>query len=230
MKQYTVLLGGYGSGKTELALNLAVQAAKAGKRVALVDLDIVNPFFKSGFHQALLREAGVRLIVSEFTLTGSDLPVVTPEVSVVFDTAFDAVFFDAGGDPVGATALGRYYSQFARLDPASLEVLLVVNVCRPFTSDTAGVLEMKGKLEHTSRLQATGILNNANLMDETHAEHLLLGDEILRQVSRSSGLPVLYWAATERVVRELGAAELVGTPILVERRTRLEYLDFEPPV
>ena len=43
----TILFAGhYGSGKTNMALALAVELKKAGREVTVIDLDIINPYFR----------------------------------------------------------------------------------------------------------------------------------------------------------------------------------------
>ena len=46
MGKFVILIGNYGSGKTEIAMNMAVNAAAAGKRTKVVDLDKVNDYFR----------------------------------------------------------------------------------------------------------------------------------------------------------------------------------------
>lgn len=225
-RHITVVLGGYGCGKTEFSLNLALRCAGEGKRVALVDLDIVNPFFRSGFHPGLLRRAGVRLIVSPYTLWASDLPVVSSEVQAVFDGDFDEVIFDAGGDPVGATALGRYHRQFAGVE--ELEVLLLVNARRPMCESGEEVAELLGKLQSASRLCVTGLVNNTNLALETTPELLQEGDALLREVSARTGLPVRYHGILAQLCEACADMALAGEALPITPYTRLGWLDWPP--
>ena len=50
----TIVTGHYGTGKTEFSVNLALALAKEGRPVALADLDIVNPYFRSRERRSLL--------------------------------------------------------------------------------------------------------------------------------------------------------------------------------
>ena len=110
--RFTVLTGNYGSGKTELALNLAMGFAAAGKQTTLVDLDIVNPYFRSGEKAQEMKAAGVRMLMPTFALTTVDIPALPAEIQSVFETPGDHVIFDVGGDDTGAAALGRYAPAF----------------------------------------------------------------------------------------------------------------------
>ena len=84
--RYTVLTGNYGSGKTELALNIALRLAGAGKKVTLVDLDIVNPYFRSAEKAAEMEAAGIRVLMPTFAMTTVDIPALPAEIQSVFET------------------------------------------------------------------------------------------------------------------------------------------------
>ncbi len=229
-KQYKVLVGSYGCGKTELSLNLAVQAAREGKKTALVDLDIVNPFFRSGFHGEMLERENVHLIASEYTLEASDVPVVSPEVNAAFDSDYDTVIFDVGGDPVGATALGQYFHRFRRIPPENLEILFIVNTRRPLTQTEEDILDMLNKVRQCARLEITGLINNTNLAGESDLSLLEEGQEILTAVSRETGIPVCYYGVKRSLYSRDAAqlSNLMGQPILLDIYTRLEWLDYKP--
>ena len=230
-RKYYVMIGSYGSGKTELSLNLAIQNAMEKKRTALVDLDIVNPYFRSAFHGKLLEKNGVKLIASQYTLEASDVPVVTPEVLSAFDGSFDTVVFDVGGDPVGATALGQYHHRFQMLYSEELEILFIVNTRRPLTQTAEEICEMLEKIQMTSRLKVTGLVNNTNLAAESDLGLLDEGQEILGQVSEYLKIPIRYYGVQKKLYREVDKNETKqyqGRPILLDLYTRLEWLDFVP--
>ena len=185
MKQYEIYVGGYGSGKTELSLNAAVGWARQGRRVALVDLDIVNPYFRSMEHADMLRAEGVRVLGPTFANTTLDVPSLPAEIYSVFDTDED-VIFDVGGDPVGAAALGR----FAKL-LGDAPVYMVVNVRRPLTGTPQDIAEMARTIQLRSHLPLRGLINNANMGPETAATDLIEGQGILRQAGEMLNLPVV---------------------------------------
>lgn len=230
-KKIRVLVGSYGCGKTELSLNLAVAAARRGEKTALVDLDIVNPFFRSGFHGEMLEKEKVHLITSEYTLEASDVPVVSPEVNAAFDDDYDTVIFDVGGDPVGATALGQYRHRFMRVPPEDLEILFIVNTRRPLTQTVEDIEEMLDKVQGCSRLAATALVNNTNLAGETDAGLLLEGQKILKRVSEDLGIPIKYFGVKETIYgdsKELLKECCEGEPIKINIYTRLGWLDYKP--
>ena len=229
-KQIFVIVGSYGAGKTEISLNMAITSARTGKRTALVDLDIVNPFFRSGFHGELLEKENVKLIASEYTLEASDVPVVSPEVNAAFDADFDTVIFDVGGDPVGATALGQYNAKFNKIPKENLHVLFLVNTRRPLTSSPEDIEEMLDKIQKVSRLSMTGLVNNSNLAGETDIDLLREGEEILGEVSRHTGIPITHYGIKKALYdsrSEYLKYNVSGKPILLDIYTRLDWLDYK---
>ena len=143
-KRFLVLVGNYGSGKTELALNRALEFA-AKKSTTLVDLDIVNPYFRSGEKADMLREAGIRVLMPTFALSTVDIPALPAEIQSVFELPCDHVIFDVGGDDTGAAALGRYAPSFAKYREQT-HVALVVNCMRPLTQTAEDVAELAQRI------------------------------------------------------------------------------------
>ncbi|MGI6193293.1 MAG: cobalamin biosynthesis protein CobQ [Christensenellales bacterium] len=201
MKRVIVLIGNYGSGKTEIALNLALKAAREGKSVALVDLDIVNPYFRSAEQTNLLRESGVRLIAPPYASTNVDLPVLSAEVQRVFVEPLDQVIFDVGGDAVGATALGQYHAKFAKIRQ-DVEVLAVINTKRPLCGTPSDIATLLSHMSAGARLEIDGIINNANLARDTSAQLLVESEEILKEVTKRTGIPVTYVGGLPEVLNQ----------------------------
>lgn len=107
LKKFIIIAGNYGSGKTEISLNLALAAAREGKRTMLLDMDIVNPYFRSSVKEEELEAEGIRVVKPCFANTTVDVPSLPAEIYSPFDLPLDRAIFDAGGDPVGASALGQ---------------------------------------------------------------------------------------------------------------------------
>lgn len=200
MARVTVYVGHYGSGKTEICINAAFRLAAEGRTPTLVDLDIVNPYFRSGERRGLLEAAGVRVVAPTFEGTTVDVPALPAQVQSVFANPLCPVVFDAGGDPSGAAALGRYKPWFDRDDTA---VLCVVNTCRPFTGDAGEVAEMVRALEARSRLTITGLVNNSNLAEESTPGLLLAGQRVVEEAAGRLGIPVAAICGLPRVLSEL---------------------------
>ena len=178
--KYTVLAGNYGSGKTEISLNLAVRAAKEGKRTMLVDLDIVNPFFRSSEHEEYLKSLGILVVQPNFANTTVDIPSLPAEIYSAFDRPLDAVIFDVGGDPVGASALGILQDKF-RQNMAQTEFLYVVNGARPLQETPEAVLEMMRRGEElvAALCAQTGLPKKCTAVLEELAEKVQAEGEIL---------------------------------------------------
>lgn len=194
MKKITVLYGNYGSGKTELALSIALMLARQHSCVSLVDLDIVNPYFRSSEHKKMLGERGIRVIAPVYANTSVDLPTIPPDVYAAFRGGY--AVFDCGGDPVGATALGSLKEQFGRAREDT-EVLFVVNTKRPFQQDAHSIKESFERVQASARLAADGFVLNSNLGTGTTGEELAQGYAIMEELTALTGLPLLYVSGTK---------------------------------
>ena len=188
--KYIVLIGHYGSGKTELALALARHYAKEGGQTALVDLDIVNPYFRSSDHETLLVEEGVDVVSPSFAHSTVDVPALLADVHKVFDPQrYRHVIFDVGGDPAGSTALGRYYPYIQKVRD-QMRVLYVVNPMRPLTASEDAICELLSHMEARARIAADMLVNNANLQRQTTAQDLVDAQVLLERVSSRLSIPV----------------------------------------
>ena len=191
-KKMIVLIGNYGSGKTELALNFAIQASARGERTELLDLDMVNTYFRLTEPGRLMRMKEIRIVSPNFTNSSVETLSLPAEVQSAFAMDWDTVVFDVGGDAVGSTALGRYHQDFAEVDPADLQVLNVINIRRPLSGTMEKIIRLQEEMEVHSRLKITGMINNTNLAQATTPAELRDGYELIRQVSEQTGVPVLY--------------------------------------
>ena len=192
-KRLTLFAGHYGSGKTNIAVNYALKLAGEGKGVCIADLDIVNPYFRTKDSAKVLENAGVYLISPQFANTNVDILSIPPEILSVFETPSCAAVFDVGGDDEGAVVLGVYEKLIRE---CGYEMLFIMNPNRPFTKTPEQALEMMNAIEQVSRLKFTGIVNTANLMEETTPALVAEGEKIVRETARISNLPFLYTAAT----------------------------------
>lgn len=194
-KPFTLICGHYGCGKTNLSLNIAADIAARGEKVALVDLDIVNPYFRSSDYRDVAEKAGIRLIAPGYAGSTLDSPALPAEIFSVFD--FDGfVIFDVGGDDVGATALGRFAPKISRID---YDMLYVVNKYRPITADSSSAAELLGEIESASRLKATGVINNSHLMHLTTAETVRDSIPYAKRTADELNLPLHFTTAPEGV-------------------------------
>ena len=195
MKEYWVMVGSFGGGKSELSLNMAVRAAAKG-HCTLIDLDVINPYFRTSERGDVLDAAGVELISPPYALKKIEILSVSPRVYSAFTRGEGTVIFDVGGDHIGAVALGQYKPNFDAIPPENLHVLFVVNALRPLSSDFPSAMSMLQKIQTVSRLQVTGIVNNSNLAELTDLEHLKTGYELVKELSEATGIPV--WGTVGR--------------------------------
>jgi hypothetical protein len=188
-----IVVGNYGSGKTEVAVNLALFIAHTGRKVQLADLDIVNLYFRCREARTLLEAAGIRVVVPAGAQASADLPIVLPEIKGMLRPKGDQIsIFDVGGDPVGARILSSY-NDILRDEPYAL--WQVINSRRPNTDTVAGCLAMKTGIEAASRLKITGLIVNSHLISETTPEVILEGYRLAKEVSAKSGLPIKFVTA-----------------------------------
>ncbi len=200
-KRLTILCGHYGSGKTNIAVNMAFDLASQRDNIAIADLDIVNPYFRSKDSEQEFRDKNIRLICSEFASSNVDLPSMPADLYAITDDKSLSVIMDIGGDDRGAYALGRLRP--AILEENDYEMLMVVNKFRPLTPDAPSTIEVMREIEAACGIPFTGIINNSNLAGETTAEDVLGSISYAEEVSKLSGLPVVLTTVEESLYDEL---------------------------
>ncbi|MCQ2411642.1 MAG: hypothetical protein MJ057_01680 [Sphaerochaetaceae bacterium] len=210
MKRVTLFCGHYGSGKTNIAVNYALALREKGLEVAIGDLDIVNPYFRSKDSSDELRAAGIEVIALPFANSSVDLPSLPSQAySLVQNHARYAVL-DIGGDDRGAYALGRYVPYI--LEENDYEMVYVVNFYRPLTTTVQEAVEVMGEIETACRMKFTAIVNNSNLGAETTADDVRATMAKAQELGRVTGLPVLATTA------EMSVAEGDMIPLKLQKR------------
>lgn len=200
-KRVTLLAGHYGSGKTNIAVNLAMLLRQQRERVAIADLDIVNPYFRTKDSQRDLEQAGIRFICSEYANSNVDIPALPQTLYAITDDRELSCILDIGGDDRGALALGRLAP--ALLEENDFEMLFVVNFYRPLTTTVDDALEVLREIEYAGHLPFTGIVNNSNLGDETVPDTVLRTTERTRELCEKSGLPLRFTSVNHPLVPAL---------------------------
>lgn len=212
-KPLTLICGHYGCGKTNLSLNIALDLVSRGEKVTLVDMDVVNPYFRSSDYRALIENAGIRLIASAFAGGNLDSPSIPAEIASVFDSPEGYTIIDVGGDDVGATALGRFSRKINAID---YDMLYVINKNRPITADAASAGEILAEIEFKSRIKATGIVNNTHLMGFTTEETILSSMEYARQMASNVNLPLRFTTAPESFADKLDIENIYPVKVYVK--------------
>ena len=200
-KRLTLFAGHYGSGKTNIAVNYALQLAEEGKQTYIADLDIVNPYFRTKDSAAVLEKAGVKLISPQFANSNVDLPALPAEAyRLVTDKSICGIM-DIGGDDRGAYALGRYVP--AIREENDYRMIFVANACRPLTRTPEEAIEVMREIEAACGLAFTDLVNNTNLGTETTPETVLASADYMTRLSELSGLPIFATTAETNVAKAL---------------------------
>ncbi|MBQ6811070.1 MAG: hypothetical protein IJO94_06690 [Firmicutes bacterium] len=200
-KRVTLLAGHYGSGKTNIAVNMAMMQKKAGYQVALADLDIVNPYYRSKDSEEDLKAMGIELICSPFANSNVDVPALPQELYRIVDETATNMVVDIGGDDRGAYALGRFAQRLK--DENDYEMILVINKYRPLTVDEKDAIEIMHEIEEAGHLKFTAIVNNSNLGKETTAQDVLDSVPYAETMAKETGLPLLLTTVREDLLPEL---------------------------
>ncbi|WFA10307.1 ATP-binding protein [Tissierella sp. Yu-01] len=215
-----IIIGHYGSGKTEFSVNYAVKLASYGKKVALVDLDVVNLYFRSREKADILEQSGVKVIGSAIKASAIDIPSISGEVlTPLQDESYEAVL-DVGGDPVGARALGRYSNYFTG---SNYDMFFVLNANRSETQTAEKAIEYITRIQDVARAKVTGIINNTHLLKSTTIDDVLRGYDLAKRVSMETNIPIKYNSVLESIASDL-PKELVGEIFPIKLYMREEWM------
>ncbi|WP_352407580.1 ATP-binding protein [Acetoanaerobium noterae] len=200
-KRIRIIIGHYGSGKTEFSVNYAMKLKQAtSSKVAIADLDIVNVYFRSREKQVMLEEQGIKVIASSIAGNALDLPAVAADIITPLEDKSYEYVIDVGGDSVGARVLGRFKNY---IEDGDYDMFMVVNANREQTMDLEGIKRHKETIEATSRLKVTGFINNTHLIRETTLEDVLRGDKLLKEASKELGIPIRYVSAMSHIASQI---------------------------
>lgn len=193
-----IFTGHFGSGKTEVAVNYALKANTVHKNVAIVDLDIVNPYFRTADVKNELIDKGIWVVTPMYANTNVDVPALPSEMNTLLEKKEYDVILDVGGDDLGAKVLGRYKEDIMEQGYC---MYFVVNARRPMTDTDAKLEEMLYEIESSSGLKVTKLINNTNLLDQTSVEDVIEGHKMIKRVSDKLGIPIAFIS---------GFADLIG--------------------
>lgn len=192
MKKITIITGHYGSGKTNISANLAFDLARQGERVTVVDLDIVNPYFRTADFTEIFAASGIETVLPQYANTNLDIPAISFDLErIATDEGY--LIIDVGGDDAGAVALGRYAEAF-RAFSDKIDMLYVINGYRYLTREPEEALSLMYEIEEAARMKHTGIINNSNLGEETTVEIVKDSLPFAEKTAAAAGLPLLFTA------------------------------------
>ena len=227
MKQFIILMGNYGSGKTELAMQFALSAPNPAKTL-VIDLDMVNTYFRLSDRKKLFEEAGIRLITPNFASSHVEMLTVPAEIAAAFAMDWELVVIDLGGD-AGAAALGQYKPKLlqAQREGAEIQLYNVVNTNRPMAGTPAKIIRLMRDMERKARWNATGLINNTNMSYETTAADLESGYEIIKAAADELQLPVEYTSGKQDILDAYLQKEhdpkYVGQPLYLDKRMHRDW-------
>jgi hypothetical protein len=213
-RRVTVFVGHFGSGKTEIALNGALDLAAAGSRITFADLDVVKPYFRSRSARAILADAGIDLLAPTGANVHADLPIIVPQIRSHLRDESSRLIMDVGGDDVGARVLGSL-SDVIPFDDT--DCLLVLNFRRPSTPDPERAVAMVREIEAVGRVPVSGLISNTHLMDETTPEVVLDGYRQALETARLAEIPLVAVTVSADLAAIL-AAEEFECPVVPLRR------------
>lgn len=195
-----IIIGHYGSGKSEFSVNYAVKLAEMNKKVALADIDIVNMYFRSREKTLEMEKLGIKVIASGINTPAVEVPSISAEVYTPLQDQSYNLVMDVGGDQVGARALGRYVDYFIE---GNYDMFFILNANRPETQTIDKVIEYMTKIQDVSRAKITGIVNNTHLLKSTTAEDVMRGQKLALEVQEKTNIKLKYNSVLEEVIPSL---------------------------
>lgn len=214
MKKITVITGHYGSGKTNLSVNLAVKAAQEGKKVTVVDLDLVNPYFRTADFREMFADMGIKLIAPDFANSNLDVPSIQFDIEQLAKNE-GCLIIDVGGDDAGAFALGRFAEALNSYGD-ELDMLYVINQRRYFTENSGEAVSLMFEIERAARMKHTAVVNNTNLGCETTPEIIGRSAEFAEQTAAAAGLPLAFTTCPEELCELMDVKNIFPVKVYVK--------------
>ena len=214
LRKLTIITGHYGSGKTNIAVNLALDLNRHGKKVILVDLDIVNPYFRSADFTEELENQGIEVVAPIYANTNLDIPALSAAIGRALVQQDKYVIVDVGGDDAGAAALGRYSEDIMA---RSYDMFYVINCFRYLTKNCEEAAEILSEIELMGKVRATGILNNSNLSYLTKFEDVLQSVPYAEETAKETGLPIIAHVLRRDLIKnDCPLSNVYGVDIFVK--------------
>lgn len=214
MKRIRIITGHYGSGKSELSVNMVTELKKQYDKVAIVDLDIANPYFRSRERQDMMEDMGIEVFHNSFGYDiTQDLPALSAAIKKPLENKDYHTIVDAGGDDSAARVLNQFRKYFLADD---CEMIFVINANRPETATVSGCLHHLDAIQVETGLKVDGIINNTHLLSETSAADIKKGYKLCKEVSELLDIPIIGSYCNEKILNNIKEEELDGievTPI-----------------
>lgn len=220
-KRIRIIIGHYGSGKSEFAINYVTKLrGLLTNKIALADLDVVNVYFRTREKKELLKSLDILAIDSSINAPNLDLPAVSAQVvTPMTDKSYDYVI-DVGGDDVGARVIGRFSHQ---IDSNDYDMFCVINANREQTQTVDQVVKHIKAIEKSSKLKVTGLINNTHLIRATTVDDILRGYKLALEVSKQCNIPIKYTTCLDSLVNKL-PEDLEGEIFPIKLYMREEWM------
>lgn len=166
-----VFIGEAGSGKTEIALNMAAELVGMRKpnSVHFFDMDQTKPLFRARDKAGEFSGKG---IIFHYQSQYLDAPTV---VSGVNETLYDAkrtVIMDIGGGAMGSHMIGQFSKALSSEDT---KVFYIVNPYRPWSGSREDIEQTMTRVLHVAGLSTFSLVANPNFGIETSVNEVLEG-------------------------------------------------------
>jgi len=218
-RRINIFTGHFGSGKTEVAVNFALKMSNEHKKTAIVDLDIVNPYFRTVDARDALEQNGIWVVAPVYANTNVDVPALPPEINALFENKEYKIVLDVGGDDLGAKAVSRYKDEIMQDD---YEMYFVINTKRPMTDTIDKIKEMIYEIEQSAGLKVTKLVNNTNLLGSTTSGDIIEGHKLIEQVSSQLNIPIGFVSGIQDVLDQ--GVQQLGIPLLqLEKHIKLPW-------
>ncbi|MGN0467573.1 MAG: hypothetical protein ACI4GY_02475 [Acutalibacteraceae bacterium] len=200
-KRISIFCGHYGSGKTNLAVNYAFYLKNKGHEVTVLDIDIINPYFRTKDSEKEFCDAGIELIASDFANSSLDMPVLPAKMyGAVQDKSAHCVL-DVGGDDRGSVALGGFVPYIK--EENNYEMFYVVNFYRPHTQNAEDALAVMRTIEETCGLEFSAVINNSCFGAQTTPDDVVATFEEANKLCKLSALPLAATSVMQTLLPKL---------------------------
>ncbi len=216
-KRVRIIAGHYGSGKTTFSLNYGLQLAEIGGKVAMSDLDIVNPYFRLREHEKLFEEKNIALLGSLLKADAGDLPAVSSDVlTSIYNKDINAII-DLGGDEAGSRAFATFKEH---INESEVDLFMVVNINREQTSNVKDIIFHIENIERTIGIKTTALISNSHLMEYSTADEIIAGYEVCKEVAAIKGIGIRYVAIDKTMMQH---AEQIASKVGREKIFEMHY-------
>lgn len=200
-------IGEYASGKSENAVNRAIELTRKGLPVTLVDLDTVEPCYTIRPIKRELEEMGITVDAWETretiglgeaggTIKGSMRWALRRPGNVILD-----IGYGVHGAAIFNLIEGAHENPW-------LKIIAVINMSRPFTSTIEDIVEYVSSLGRVDAL-----LNNTHMAEETTVEVVQSGARGVYEAAQRLKLPMLATSAIKEIADQIGDLDCVGKPV-----------------